>query len=176
MFRRNFMKNGMGALLVGVLLLLVGSVWSKECPEYKGGIRVGGLKSSFITETSGIVASRQNGGVFWIHNDSGDSARLFAIKRSGELIGIYNISGAAAWDWEDIAIGPGPEAGRDYLYIGDIGNNKKRRKFAKVYRIAEPKVEQEESVYTKSTGKAENIRLKYPDGAGEFDDGVFAFA
>lgn len=165
MLRYDFMKKGVCAVVFGVLLLSAGCERSNECPEYKEGIRVGGLKSNFIIETSGIVASRQNSGVFWIHNDSGDSAKLYAIKRNGELIGTYIVLGAGARDWEDIAIGPGPEAGSDYLYIGDIGDNGKRRRLVTVYRVLEPKVDEGESGYTKSTDKAERIRLKYPGGS-----------
>ena len=32
------------------------------------------------------------------------------------------MTGAMAVDWEDIALGPGPD-GRDDLFVGDIGDN-----------------------------------------------------
>jgi hypothetical protein len=35
--------------------------------------------------------------------------------------------GATAVDWEDVAIGPGPAPAQDYLYIGDTGDNTRRR-------------------------------------------------
>ena len=40
-------------------------------------------------------------------------------------------------DWEDIAIGPRAEGG-NYLYLGDIGDNKSVRPFVTVYRTSEP--------------------------------------
>ena len=53
---------------------------------------------------------------------------------------IYALDGATAIDWEDIAIGPGPQAETPYLYVGDIGDNAERRPNIVVYRVAEPKV------------------------------------
>lgn len=41
-------------------------------------------------------------------------------------------------DVEDIAIGPGPEAGVDYIYVSDTGNNDKDRDVVQIYRIREP--------------------------------------
>jgi len=42
--------------------------------------------------------SRKNAGVLWIHNDSGDGPRLFAVDRSGMLLGTYTLQGASADD------------------------------------------------------------------------------
>src|SRR3954452_480338 len=70
-----------------------------------------------IAEPSGIVASRKNPGIFWVHNDSGNPPVLFAVKRDGKLVREYRVE-AVNLDWEDIAI---DDAG--HLYIGDIGNN-----------------------------------------------------
>ena len=40
-------------------------------------------------------------------------------------IGRFEMEGVDMFDFEDIALGPGPEGpdGPDYIYIGDIGNN-----------------------------------------------------
>ena len=91
-----------------------------------------------IKETSGIAASRRVDNVWWVHNDSGDSARVFAINTSGQTLGEYALSGASAIDWEDIAAGPGPTAGVSYLYVGDIGDNDQKRRDLVIYRIPEP--------------------------------------
>ena len=39
-----------------------------------------------IVESSGIIKSKKYPGVFWTHNDSGDSARIFAITEDGKII------------------------------------------------------------------------------------------
>ena len=33
-----------------------------------------------------------------------------------------DLQGADLRDWEDMALGPGPKQGQDYLYVGDIGD------------------------------------------------------
>ena len=55
-------------------------------------------------------------------------------------LGQYGLAGASAVDWEDIAVGPGPVAGKSYLYVGDIGDNAKARTAIQVYRVREPTV------------------------------------
>jgi hypothetical protein len=93
-----------------------------------------------VKESSGIVASRRYPGVFWTHNDSGDTARLFAFHRDGSAVSKdlddyrgVNILGATNRDWEDIAIG---EDGT--MYVGDIGNNNSTRRDLAIYVVAEP--------------------------------------
>jgi len=129
------------------------------------GKRVGTVQTSLITEASGIVASRKSRGVLWVHNDSGDSARVYAINTEGKLLGTYRIEGANCRDWEDIAIGPGPDPNRGYLYIGDIGDNSANRSFITVYRVPEPEVDTNRVVTQRQIGPAEPIELAYPDGA-----------
>ncbi len=153
------------SLLFVIIISATAFASSQQFPNYSNGKRIGGLKSNLISEASGIAASRQNPGVLWVHNDSGDSARLFAISKSGDLIGIYNITDATANDWEDIAIGPGPKANTDYLYIADIGDNDKKRKSVNVYRVVEPEINMNKKGDTFNIGPSEKIELKYPDGA-----------
>ena len=130
--------------------------------------RVGKLEDDAIRESSGVVASRRNAGLFWTHNDSGDGPYLYAFDRRGSKRGVWLVSGAEALDWEDIAAGPGPEQGRTYLYIGDIGDNDRARAQVLVYRVAEPEAAPEDAGSSKKaprpTEAAEAIRLKYPDG------------
>ena len=88
---------------------------------------VGTISSSWLNETSGIVGSRSLPGTLWVHNDSGDSARFFAIGTTGALQGQFSLQNATATDWEDIAIGP-KSGGGNYLYLGDIGDNSANRR------------------------------------------------
>ena len=126
------------------------------------------LEDDSIDESSGIAASRRNPGIFWTHNDSGDDPLLFAIDREGRTRGVWRITGARARDWEDIAVGPGPESGRTYVYIGDIGNNKYSRENLIIYRLPEPVVDTASERSRRGnplrTEAAEVIRLAYPDG------------
>lgn len=120
------------------------------------------LEDAKVTESSGVVASRVNPGVFWTHNDSGDGPVLYAFDLHGRSHGRWRVPRARAVDWEDIAIGPGPRRGRWYLYVGDIGDNALRRREVVVYRIEEPRTAACKSGC--ATGPATAIRLRYPDG------------
>lgn len=129
---------------------------------------LGDLEDGAIDESSGIVASRRSPGVFWTHNDSGDGAYLYAFDRKGGKRGTWLVNGAKAFDWEDIAAGPGPQPGRSYLYIGDIGDNDKDRREVIVYRVPEPSITDKDAYTDRSapaeTEHAEAIHLRYPDG------------
>ncbi|MET0627878.1 MAG: hypothetical protein ABW033_05425 [Acidimicrobiia bacterium] len=101
----------------------------------------GTVASNEIDELSGLSASRRTTGVWWAHNDSGDSARVFAVGDDGADLGEYTLTGASAVDWEDIAVGPGPVADVSYLYVADTGDNTATRASVQVYRVAEPAVD-----------------------------------
>lgn len=93
------------------------------------------LQSDQIEEGSGLAASRRYPGLLYVHNDSGDSARVFLVNRKGETVATIKLKGASARDWEDIAF-----AG-EYLYIGDIGDNFGWRDALQVYRFKEPELD-----------------------------------
>jgi hypothetical protein len=133
-------------------------------PHFAAGVQLGTVQSPSISEASGIAASRKNAGVLWVHNDSGDSARVFAMSTVGKHLGIYNLSGVTALDWEDMAVGPGPIPGQDYLYIGDIGDNNAGRTEIVIYRVAEPTVSADQRPIATSLIGVETLRLRYEDG------------
>jgi hypothetical protein len=93
-----------------------------------------------MDEVSGLAASRRNPGVLFAHNDSGDSARFFAIAKDGRHLATFRLRGADAHDWEDMAIGPAQGRQGDYVYLADIGNNFGFRSTLTVYRVPEPRV------------------------------------
>lgn len=122
------------------------------CGDAAKVIDVGRITDPALTEVSGLVSGRRStaGGEdppWWVHNDSGDAARLYAIAGGGEVLATVVLDGVTAGDWEDIASGPG--TGRSeppLLYVGDIGNNQvitggaSSRDTIRVNRIEEPEV------------------------------------
>jgi hypothetical protein len=100
-----------------------------------GVLLVGLIAHPNLTESSGLVASRQHPGVLWTHNDGGGPKRqvLHAITREGRVLAEFHVTGAALLDWEDIAIDD-----HGHLFIGDLGNNESRRDRLAVHEVDEP--------------------------------------
>lgn len=92
-----------------------------------------------LEEISGLAASRLHPGVLWAHDDSGSAAILYALAEDGSLRQSYTLSTSAV-DWEDIALGPGPDPAKEYLYVGDIGDNSRARPHVTLLRVEEPMV------------------------------------
>lgn len=133
------------------------------CPAFRSSSTLGTVTSDQINEASGIVASRNNSDIFWVHNDSGDDPRVFALNRNGRLVAIYTLAGASVQDWEDIAIGPGPNAAQDYLFIGDTGSAGSLP--VTIYRFVEPAVQADQTLVEATMSDFIRIDLVYPDEA-----------
>jgi hypothetical protein len=93
-----------------------------------------------------VVESRRDPRVLFVHNDSGDSPRFFAIDRGGQVLAELVLETVPLLlDAEEIAIGLGP-GGAQFIYLGDTGNNFASfhtgipRRKAVLYRIAEPDI------------------------------------
>ncbi len=119
--------------------------------------RLATLQNSQITESSGIAASRRKQGVFWTHNDSGDSARVFAFDEQGRDLATVRVDGADAQDWEDMA--SFSRDGKHFLILADIGDNLTRRNDCRLYLIEEPNLQDE------AVRPVQTIRFRYADGA-----------
>lgn len=141
---------------------------SRASDDYSAPAHLADLENQSVKESSGVAASRRDANVLWTHNDSGDGPFVYAFDRQGKHLGVWRVAAAEAQDWEDMAIGPGPTSGQAYLYLGDIGDNAKKRDQVIVYRVAEPSITPEDSASTNKTPRitpaADVIRLKYPDG------------
>jgi autotransporter-associated beta strand protein len=131
---------------------------------FSSAIQTGNVQNAAVNEASGIAASRLNPNVLWVHDDSGNPAQVFPMTTSGANLGTYSISGASAIDWEDLAVGPGPVSGAQYLYVGDIGDNNALRASVSVYRVAEPVVSDLQSPISTSIPGAAKLTFAYPDG------------
>jgi hypothetical protein len=143
------------------------------CPACAPPETRGAILSRAVDEASGLVASAIHAGVMYVHNDSGDKARFFAMTKTGGHLGAFEVQGAGAFDWEDVALGPcsvtGAGAGEgaagegktsSCLYFGDVGDNQKQRASSVIYRVPEP------ASFTSSdrSTRAEALPFVYPDG------------
>jgi len=160
----NLLKRKRVLVPVVIILMLI-AAYAQKIVKDKGTI-TGHLQAKQMDEISGIVASAIHPGIYYAHNDSGDTSRFFAITPDGKLKATFYFKGAAhtilgVTDCEDIAAGPGPVAGKSYIYLGDIGDNTASRKNLTVYRFEEPAINDHDTVATLTPTV---LYLKYPDG------------
>jgi hypothetical protein len=157
--------------------------------DYDPRIQIGTIQagqSPHLNEASGLVQSRNEPEVFWSHQDNSNDERLFAIRRDGTYLGTWDLDVGSARDPEDIAIGPGPVPGVDYIFFGDVGYNNGiwgctiansntgncagcpagqncQQRDLRVWRAAEPDVDPFQSFVTVGSYPADTITLKFPD-------------
>ena len=165
---------GLGLVFPLLALPAQGRKQAQAASASPHAVELGHLQDGAITESSGVVASRRAGGrLLWTHNDSGDGPFVYALGLKGEKRGTFRLGGVqSVTDCEDIAIGPGPQAGVPYLYLGDIGDNNSVRTAAShvcaVYRVPEPVVPSSARTSSQAhpilTATAEAFRYVYPDG------------
>jgi hypothetical protein len=125
------------------------------------GSTAGTVADPALIEVSGLAVSAKNPDTIWANNDSGDTARVFAMSETGAAKATYAVQGATAIDWEDIALGVGPNPGQSYLYAADIGDNAENRASIAIYRAPEPTVVAGAQTLT----GVDKLTFVYPDGA-----------
>jgi hypothetical protein len=103
------------------------------------GKKLAEVSNKKLEEASGLAASANNAGLLWTHNDSGNRAELFLIDDQTNIRLTCVLDKVINRDWEDIAVGPGPEPGKNYLYVADIGDNMAIFPYKIIYRFEEPK-------------------------------------
>ncbi|MGZ3749830.1 MAG: hypothetical protein ACXVAU_01050 [Mucilaginibacter sp.] len=153
-------------ILPVVIILFLGAYAEHRLTQQKINV-AGRLQNKEMDEISGIAASGIHNGIYYVHNDSGDTSRFFAITPNGKIKSVIYFKGDSkeelgVHDCEDIAVGPGPVKGKSYVYLGDIGDNKGWYPYITVYRFEE----QTSWIGKDSTIKANAvpIHFKYPDG------------
>jgi hypothetical protein len=130
----------------------------------------GTMAAPALSEVSGIVRSLRDSTRYWVHNDSGDSARIFKINAGGALLKEIKVQGAKNVDWEDLTIGGGN------LYVADLGNNGNARKNLGVYVFPEPDISTQEVVGAKFYPVAYPDQASFPPTFMRFDcEAVFWF-
>lgn len=124
------------------------------------------FQSPRLVESSGVAVSREYRGVLWTHNDSGDGPYVYATDLEGTDRGFLLVSGADAFDWEDIALGgcPAPIHAAACLYIADTGDNLGIRPFVTLYALAEPVPPESPGDTLRTTSAPAMLRVTYPDG------------
>jgi len=129
-----------------------------------------------LSEVSGMVKSHSYPNTYWVVNDSGNDARLFAINREGQMIiptfsrfsyyGETPEDGKQQWegfrvlytrnvDWEAMT------ADDSYLYVADIGNNFNNRRNLVIYALSEI-----DPTASTQSAAIKIIPVRYPEQTG----------
>lgn len=156
-----------GIIFSGCPFRSPGNSSTVKAASYLAPKMTGSIADPEITESSGLIASKCQPDVLWTHNDSGDDAFIYALKKTGVKLGTWKIPGAKNIDWEDIA-GYKDSSGKCFIYVGDIGDNDAKRAEHTIYRIPEPRVTPDDAHSTRAhpsqAETAETMRFTYPDG------------
>ncbi|MCM0059449.1 MAG: hypothetical protein NBV57_01205 [Algoriphagus sp.] len=131
---------------------------SKIDSIFLAGIPQGKLTNPLLEEVSGLVVSQRYPNRLYVHTDSGGEAAVFVLDTLGNELGKLELSGLSNRDWEDIAIGPGPN-GSSYIYVAEIGDNEAKYNQIYLYRFLEP--EQFQAI---PSGAINRVSLQFPGG------------
>ena len=106
---------------------------------------------STLPECSGLDFTGT--GSFWMHNDGYGDNHIYKVSSSGTVTRTITVNGVTNQDWEDLA----HDFNRNYLYIGDFGNNACDRTNLRIFKLNHPKN------FSGSTVTADVINFSYPD-------------
>jgi hypothetical protein len=126
---------------------------------FLAGIPQGNVANPLLEEVSGLVASQRYPNRLYVQTDSGGEAAVFVLDTLGNELGRLDLSGLKNRDWEDIAIGPGPN-GSSYIYVAEIGDNEAKYEEIYLYRFTEP-----ELLQAIPSDAIDQVMLQYPGGS-----------
>lgn len=130
--------------------------------RYSGPVVAGQLAAPPKQETSGLAASRRNVDHFWVHDDSGGAAALYAVTSTGTFVGTLQIEGVKNQDWEDLA--SYELSGKSWLLIADTGDNDADRSTVALHLVEEPPLDQLKARGGASVRPTRTLRVRYEDG------------
>lgn len=137
-------------IITSLLFIILFSCSAKErqppaSDAFQPGQKLAELKNNDLTEISGIASSNANPRHLWVHNDAGNKAEIYLLNEGLEIKMTCELKGIKNRDWEDIAVGPGPDPNKSYVYVGDIGDNDAEHREKYVYRFEEPVLNEDET-------------------------------
>lgn len=154
---------------VPLIVNMVPGPWSllpRQEPKTRELFRIG---EDSINECSGMAVSRRVKNSIWMHNDSGDFARLYLLGPDGKLRSKIEFPGMWPLDFEDMC--SYQLDGKNWLLVGDTGDNQrdraKRRAKPCLYIVEEPAPQssQKNKKPKKLRLKPRKIEFIYEDGS-----------
>jgi hypothetical protein len=127
------------------------------CQKWADSEEVGRINASIINEASGLAMSRAFPGRLYHNNDSGDGPNLYVTNADGSVTQAMKIRGFSPEDAEDLAIGS-CGATRDCIFVGDIGDNRRKRAEIAIAVVEEP------ANIPVNIDPITILKIRYPDG------------
>ena len=154
-------------IIIPIVVILFFAAFAEHRHDAQQLNITGRLRIKEMDEISGIAVSGIRKDIYYIHNDSGDTSRFFAITPDGTIKNVIYFNGdpsqpLGAVDCEDIAVGIGPDKNKSYVYLGDIGDNGAVRKYITIYRFEEKQNWAKDSLI--KNAQVVPVHYKYPDG------------
>lgn len=143
------------------------------CLRYTTAQVSGLLPGVTLAEVSGIAASRQTPGIFWVHNDSGNDPRIYALTAEGQVRGYIPLDDRL-YDLEDIAIARCPASERWCIFIADSGDNLLQREQILIQAVPEPPLPGDADRGEIIVDGISTLRRRYPDGPHDVEALVVA--
>lgn len=149
-----------------LLLLFVGQLFyspqpaaGEICGKWGDAKKVGALDHLQINEASGIAVSRKFPGRLYHVNDSGGGPYFYVSGMEAKGTRPVRISGyeSRRSDFEDMSLGE-CSPGKSCIFIGDIGDNLKRRDYVEIIVI------EEVPDFGAAVRPLKKIKIAYPDG------------
>jgi hypothetical protein len=150
------MSRAARVLLALSLAATVTAAAAQRVPEMTALMRDGRLG-----EISGMAASPSTPGRFWVHNDSGAPADVFAIGLEGRVQAQLRVTGVKPIDWEDMATFV--LDGKSWLLLADTGDNGGVRKSVELVIVEEPTFTTEAQEHVLKSPPAWRIAFRYAD-------------
>jgi hypothetical protein len=120
---------------------------------------MGDIEEIALNESSGLASSNLTDDVLWSINDSGDSARIFAMTTAGGDLGEWAINLPEPTDWE--AMDSFVFDDTAYLLIADVGDNFSWRPYVSLLVVPEPDLTQSNETPIEAVWQQ---KFRYPDG------------
>src|SRR3954452_24418369 len=83
---------------VAVVPVACAPIYTASCQNKLVTSSAGPITDPALTEISGIHVGVANPGIWWVHNDSDDTQRVFALDATVAVRGTYSLTGATAID------------------------------------------------------------------------------
>jgi len=156
------MRAALASSSVALIAVLGAAIPTAAPAQAAPGVASGTVQCRFsdkrFTEISGIALSRTHANVLYLHNDSGDGARIYAVDATTcRTLATLTVDGISPRDAEAIAVGVDAK-GRPVIWLADIGDNRDSWPYVRLHRIREPGVIRDQHV------TARTYRFTYSDG------------